>query len=554
MKKQNTDYPNLLCFLEEKTQSMKNSIALGLNTKVGWKELTYSGINILSKNLAGYLVEIGVQKGDRISIISESSVEWAPVLFASVLAGSTLVPIDIKLTIYEMKSILSNCLPKVLLVSNKFIEHAQKLKEEISSIEEIIVINETSAHKEYKTIYEMKTASRAIWRHRGLNKTGLIIYTSGTTGNPKGVEITYKNMLSQVKGISKCFPLKRDEKLLSILPMNHLFELSVGFLTFLNLGVTIYYPQNLKPEHIFELLREKQISFMVVVPAFLKLIKTEIESDLNKKSDLYKFFFKLRYEISKYIPSYHLRRWLFHNITNQLGGKFKGCISGGAPLDLKVADFISRIGIHVYEGYGLSEASPVVSMSTKQYNKKGYVGKALDGVTIRIDKETGELMVQGDNVMKGYYNQPELTAEVIENGWLHTGDIAEIDEQGFLKITGRIKNMIVLSGGKKVFPEEVESVIEKSPMLQEVCVVGGIKKGGQKDGTEYVVAVVVPKTEIMEQEGENTEKAVYSEVMKISQRLATYKRPSRVVVSKTPLPRTATSKIKRKEVKKMIDE
>jgi len=547
------NYPNLLCFLEDKTQSMGNSVALGLNTKVGWRELTYSGISILSKNIAGYLIQLGLKKGDRVSIISESCVEWAPVLFGSVLAGTTLVPIDIKLTIYEMKSILSNCEPRVLLVSNKFIEFAIQLKEEIKSIEEIIVINETSAHKEFKTIYELESSSRAIWRHRGLNKTGLIIYTSGTTGNPKGVEITYKNMLSQVNGISKCFPMKRDEKLLSILPMNHLFELSVGFLTFLNLGVTIYYPQNLKPEHIFYILKEKQISFMVVVPSFLKLIKAEIESDLNKRSDLYKFLFKIRFALAKYIPSYHLRRLLFHNITKKLGGKFKGCISGGAPLDLKVGEFISRIGIHVYQGYGLSEASPVVSMSTKKYNKKGYVGKAIDGVKIRIDKETGELMVQGDNIMKGYYNQPELTAEVVENGWLHTGDIAEIDSEGFLKITGRIKNMIVLSGGKKVFPEEVESVLEKSPLLQEVCVVGGIKKGGQKDGTEYVVAVVVPKAEVREQNGDNTEKVVQGEVMKLSQRLANYKRPSRVVVAKNPLPRTATSKVKRKEVKAFIE-
>ena len=547
------NYPNLLCFLEDKTQSMGNSVALGLNTKVGWRELTYSGISILSKNIAGYLIQLGLKKGDRVSIISESCVEWAPVLFGSVLAGTTLVPIDIKLTIYEMKSILSNCEPRVLLVSNKFIEFAIQLKEEIKSVEEIIVINETSAHKEFKTIYELESSSRAIWRHRGLNKTGLIIYTSGTTGNPKGVEITYKNMLSQVNGISKCFPMKRDEKLLSILPMNHLFELSVGFLTFLNLGVTIYYPQNLKPEHIFYILKEKQISFMVVVPSFLKLIKAEIESDLNKRSDLYKFLFKIRFALAKYIPSYHLRRLLFHNITKKLGGKFKGCISGGAPLDLKVGEFISRIGIHVYQGYGLSEASPVVSMSTKKYNKKGYVGKAIDGVKIRIDKETGELMVQGDNIMKGYYNQPELTAEVVENGWLHTGDIAEIDSEGFLKITGRIKNMIVLSGGKKVFPEEVESVLEKSPLLQEVCVVGGIKKGGQKDGTEYVVAVVVPKAEVREQNGDNTEKVVQGEVMKLSQRLANYKRPSRVVVAKNPLPRTATSKVKRKEVKAFIE-
>lgn len=543
MKKDN-NYPNLLCFLENKTEGLLNNVALGLKTKVGWKELTFGGISILAKHLASYMMDRGIQKGDRISIISESNPEWAAVLFASILSGSVLVPIDIKLTIYEMRSILSSCMPRVLLVSNKFIKYAKILKDEIESIEEIIIINETSAEKSYKSIYEMDDCKDKKWRHRGINKTALIIYTSGTTGNPKGVEITYKNMLSQVRGMSLCFPLKKDEKLLSILPMNHLFELSVGFLTFLNLGVTIYYPQNLKPENLFYMLKAKQISFMVVVPSFLKLLKTNIEFILHKRSKFAQFMFKVKYELARFIPSYKLRRLMFRTISKNLGGKFKGCISGGAPLDLKVAEFIERIGIKIFEGYGLSEASPIVSMSTPKHNKMGYVGKAILGVDMKIDEETRELLVKGDNVMKGYYNQPDLTATVIDNdGWLHTGDIAEISKSGYLKITGRIKNMIVLSGGKKVFPEEVESVLEKSDLIKEVCVVGTVKKGGQKDGTECVTALIVPKDEV-----KDNETLIRKEVSELSQQLAPYKRPIRIIIHKEDLPRTATSKIKRKEV------
>ncbi len=544
----------LLLFLEEKTKDLKNKIALSKNSPVGWKELTYEGIGILARHLASYLIDAGIQKGDKICIISESRPEWASVLFASVLAGATLVPIDIKLTKYEINSILSNCLPRVLLVSNKFLEIAKLMKENIESIEEIIVVNEASKDKDIKSIYEMSDYKDKKWRHRGLNQTALIIYTSGTTGKPKGVEITYKNMMSQVKSISEGFPKIKGKKLLSILPMNHLFELSVGFLTFLNLGATIYYPQNLKPDNLFSILKEKQIAFMVVVPAFLKLIKTSIENDLSKKPSWFKFLFKIKYNFAKFIPSYKIRRMLFPKIHKGLGGQFDGCISGGAPLDLNVAKFINRLGINIYEGYGLSEASPVVTMNTPRANKLGTVGRPISGVDVKIDKETGELLVKGDNIMKGYYGQPELSAEVVEeDGWLHTGDIAEIDKDGYVKITGRIKNMIVLSGGKKVFPEEVESVLEKSDKFLDVCVVGCIRKGGQKDGTEVVTAVVVPNKEILG----NTEdlyKVSKQEVNALSLQLAPYKRPVNVVISNEALPRTATSKIKRKEVKAFAEE
>ena len=262
------------------------------------------------------------------------------------------------------------------------------------------------------------------------------------------------------------------------------------------------------------------------------------------------------YRIAECIPSIKFRKKLFPSIHRKFGGKFRGCLSGGAPLDIEIAKFLQTIGIRIYEGYGLSEASPVVSLNTEEATKLGSVGKTIPGVEAKIDKETGELLVKGDNIMKGYYNNPELTAEVIDSdGWLHTGDIAEIDKDGFIFITGRIKNMIVLNGGKKVFPEEVEAILSQSEMFQEVCVLSVKRTGGQKDGTEDVAAVIVPKAEIFEQyqDEKELEQIIRNEVKQLSQQLSVFKRPAKVIVSKENLPRTATSKIKRREVKAMIE-
>lgn len=546
---------NLLLFLEKRTETLENKNALGMNTYLGWREITFKGLSILSKRLAAYLIDKGIDKGDKIAILSESKPEWGATLFASILSGATLVPLDIKLTEYELNSILSDSLPRILLTSSTYLEKAKKLKSQIESIEEVIVIDEGSTDTECPCMYNMPDKDKR-WRHRSPSKTAFIIYTSGTTGKPKGVEITYRNAMAQVASLNECFKLGVHDRLLSILPMNHLFELSVGFLTFLSMGTSIYYSKSLKPKDLFRVLSEKEITFMVVVPAFLKLLKTDIESEVNKLSAFKKMIFNAKFSIAKFIPSMRVRKMLFSSIHKKFGGKFKGCLSGGAPLDVEIANFMETLGIEILEGYGLSEASPVVSFNTKNAKKLGSVGRAIPGMEVKIDKETGELMVKGDNVMKGYYHQPELTSEVIEqDGWLHTGDIAKIDEEGFIFITGRIKNMIVLNGGKKVFPEEVEAVLEQSPMFQEVCVVGSKRSGGQKNGTEDVSVVVVPKKEISDANPDDAEllKIVRAEVKTLSLKLSQFKRPTNVVLSRDLLERTATSKIKRKEVKKLVE-
>lgn len=550
------DQTNVLLFLENRTEALENKIALGMKSNLGWNELTFKGVGILSRRLANFLIKNKVDKGDKVAIISESMPEWGAALFASVLSGAITIPLDIKLTLYEMTSILNNCNPKVLLVSNAFLETGIKLKETIDSIEQVIVLNE-NGNKEYPNLYDMPDGPDKKWRHRALSKTAFIIYTSGTTGTPKGVEITFKNAMAQVEAISQCFDLGINDKFLSILPMNHLFELTVGFLSFLSKGTSIYYSQSLKPKDLFNIIQEKQITFMIVVPAFLKLLKSSIETEIGQLPPIRKMLFNLSYRLAKFIPFYPIRKLMFKPIHKKFGGKFKGCISGGAPLDITVGKFFERIGIRVFEGYGLSEASPVVSVNTEKNYKLGSIGLPLPGVQVRVDEKTSELMVKGENVMKGYYNRPDLTSEVIESdGWLHTGDIAKIDKDGFVYITGRIKNMIVLNGGKKVFPEDLEAVYEPSPKFAEVCVFGAKRSGGAKDGTEDIYVAVVPSQQVLDNVRDETElnKIIRDEIKELSQKLSHYKRPNNVIVVKDPFPRTSTRKVKRNEVKKMLVE
>ena len=549
---------NVLSLLEDKTNDFANKVALGIKTGYGWKEFTYNGLGVTSRKLASYLInDMGIAKGEKLAILSESKPEYGACVFASIIAGLITVPLDIKLTKYELKSILSDCLPSVMLVSQHYVETALALQKELPCIKQIIVMDEPSYNQTLPSIYTIPNNYNCKWRHRSKKSTLFIIYTSGTTGAPKGVEISFGNMLSQLEdlkyALDRILPLQ-DVRILSILPMNHLFEMTVGFCTFLNFGFSVYYTQSLKPKDILGTMRDKKIQFMIVVPAFLKLLKTAIESEIKNAPKSTQLAFNLMFNLAKFIPSRRIKKMMFSKIHKNFGGNFLGCISGGAPLDVNVGEFFERIGIEIYQGYGLSETSPVVSVNTDRIRDLASVGAALKSYKVKTDKDSGELLLKGPAVMKGYHNQPELTASVIDDdGWLHTGDIAKVNHKGHIYITGRIKNMIVLSGGKKVFPEEVESVLEKSEYFAEVCVLGVSRSFGAKDGTEDIAAVIVPKENLIEQYDEETlDTIIKGEVKKLCTHLTPYKRPINIVVSKSPLPKTSTRKVKRKEVKELV--
>lgn len=546
---------SILTLLKNRTENYSEKVALGMKNQYGWKEMTYAGVGNLSRKLACYLInELKVEKGEKIAILSESKPEFGACVFASILAGTITVPLDVKLTKYELKSILSDCLPKVILVSRKHLEMAKFLKQEISSLHTILVMDEPYYNIDETSIYQLPDNYDAKWRVRSSKSTALIIYTSGTTGMPKGVETTFTNMLTQLDDIKfaldKILPFK-NINLLSILPMNHLFEMTVGFSTFLNFGCSLYYTPSLKPKDILSIMKEKRIQFMIVVPAFLKLLKSTIESEIRNDSKIDQIKFNIKFHIAKFIPSYRIKKFMFRKVHDKFGGRFLGCLSGGAPLDVSVGTFFQRIGVRVFQGYGLTETSPIASINVDRHTDIASVGKPIKSFQAKTDPETGELLLKGPSVMKGYHNQPELTKEVIdEDGWFHTGDIAEIKNGGHIYITGRIKNMIVLSGGKKVFPEEVEAVLEKSPLFSEVCVFGLSRTFGSKDGTEEIAVVIVPKQEIIDKySSDELEKVIRAEVKQLSSHVTAYKRPVNIIVSTSPLPRTATNKVKRKEIK-----
>ncbi len=548
---------NVLSLLDQNTKLYGERIALGKRNKYGWKELTYKGLGLLTKQFASYLItDLQMQKGEKLAILSESMPEMGACLFAAVISGMVTVPLDNKLTIYELESILTSCQPSVLAVSHANIDKALELQKRITSIKHLILMDEPMSNDgDIPSLYSLPSGRECKWRHRSLKDTALIIYTSGTTGAPKGVQTTFGNMTTQVLEMSKILPEilpHENVNLLSILPMNHLFELTVGFSTFLNRGSSIFYPQSLKPKDVLGDMREKKIDFMIVVPAFLKLLKNTIEADIKSLPLEEKLLFERSYAAAEYITDYDIKRQLFRSILAKFGGNFYGFISGGAPLDPTVGEFFERIGIKIFQGYGLSETSPIISIDRGEDRKLLSVGPVLDSYDAKIDPDTGELLVKGPSVMKGYYNNPEKTAEVLEeDGWLHTGDIGQFDEDGRLYITGRIKNMIVLSGGKKVFPEEVEAVLEQNDNFSEICVFGATRTTGAKDGTEEIMTVIVPTVDILNKysDEEALQKFIVNEVKGLSIQLAPYKRPVNIVVRKEPLPRTATRKVKRNVVK-----
>ena len=550
---------NLLLFLQDKTRDYENKIALATRSAYGWKEFTYKGIGLLSRKIASWMIyDIKLGKGDRVATLCESKPEFGACFFASALSSTIFTPLDVKLTLHELRIILTDCKPKILFVSNQYFEQALILKNELDFIKHVVLIDECPIKSNFTTIYNLSNNFDVKFRRPHLRSTAILIYTSGTTGAPKGVEISYLNMVTQLESLEwvkdVIFPEygKTEISVLSILPMNHLFELTVGFSLFMKWGFSIYYTNSLKPNDILSIMREKNVKFMIVVPAFLKLLKSSIENKINSGTKIKRFFFKVAYNISKFLPSTKIKIVIFKDIHKSFGGSFKGCITGGAPLDINVGKFFENIGIEIYNGYGLTETSPVVSVNCHNRKNLASVGKPLKCFDAMIDSQTGELLLRGLSVMKGYYGRDDLTKQVIdEHGWLHTGDIARIDKKGFIYITGRIKSMIVLSGGKKVFPEEIEMVLQNSALFKEICVFGYSKTQGAKEGCEEVAVAILPKDEI--KNNVNYENLIKSEVKRMSLQLASYKRPTKIFILNEPLPRTTTRKVKRNKLKELLN-
>lgn len=528
-----------------------------------FRSISYIELGRRTSDTAYNLKKLGIDSADRVAILSESRPEWAIAFFGIISCAGIVVPMDIKLSDAEIEFILNDSGTKCIFVSKKLLETILRIKPKLNYLQSIICLDEV-LQEGVLQLKDFKVPEDEI-AHRDIQPadTALIVYTSGTTGIAKGVELTYKNLLFEVMSLNDYIHFSPKDRFLSILPLNHMLELTGGLIAPLYAGACVTYCDSLKPPVLIKLMQETKTTTMICVPLVLKMFHNSI---MKKADDLRPFRKKMFYRllgVSRFLLNFniHAGRWLFKPLHKQFGGNLRCFVSGGAPLDPRVEEDFHALGFNVLQGYGLTETSPVLTVNTFSERKYTSVGIPLKGVEVKIVKnretdQEGEIIARGPNIMAGYYKNQQKTDEVLKDGWFYTGDIGYIDDDGFLYITGRLKNMIVLGAGKKVFPEEIEEVMSKSRLIKEICVLGRKATAGLKAGTEEVFAVIVPNSdEFPDEEKQNKEliqNKISAEINRLSGNLAEYKKIADFILYFDELPKTSTKKIKRKEVLEKI--
>ena len=384
-----------------------------------------------------------------------------------------------------------------------------------------------------------------------------LIYTSGTTGRPKGVMLTHRNFLSNVRSVQKANIINKRDCLLSILPLHHSYPFMVNFLGPILIGAKVVYLQSLKGPDILRTIAKRNVTALVGVPQVFAMLRRGMIDGISKVTPPFKWIVLSLLRLSGFLRD-TLRispgRIIFSSVHKRFGKRFRFFVSGGAKLDPKVSQDLEALGFTILEGYGLTETSPVISFNPPNRIKRGSVGLPLSEVEIKIndpnEEGTGEIAVRGPNVMKGYYRNPEETDKVIKDEWFYTGDLGYIDKDGYLYITGRTKEVIVLSSGKNIYPEEIEKHYLQSPLIKEICVFGEGKTQGIAD---VLKAVIVPNIEYMKEKNiSNFNEAVKWQINSLSSKIAPYKRIMGYEVYQHTLPRTTLGKLKRYVIKDIV--
>ena len=538
--------------------------ALRIRTKDGsFRSLSYVGLGRRAVDLSSTLIKLGIAKGDRVAILSEGRPEWSIAFFGIISCGGIIVPIDVKLTEKEIQFILSDSNAKCIITSAKFIGILDTVKGSLADLKNIILLDE-SDRKDVILLKDLKMKEgEQKYNPIQPQDTALIVYTSGTTGIAKGVELSYDNLMFQVRSLNDIIRYTHKDQFLSILPLNHMLEITGGLIAPLYAGSCITYADTIKTTTLVSLMKQTHTTNMICVPLILKMMHEAIMKKVAALPTVQKNIFYFLLALSRFLLRFNIRigRLFFGSVHQELGGKFRAFVSGGAPLGIDVELDLNALGFRVLQGYGLTETAPVITVNTFADNRFGSVGKPLPGVEVRIVKtdeasKEGEIIVRGPNLMKGYFRSPEKTAEIIKDGWLYTGDLGYLDKDGFLFISGRARNLIVLGGGKKVFPEEVEEVMSQSPSIKEICVLGRVSIKGIRKGCEEVYAVIVPNLDhFSDDEKKDEEKIrlkISSELSQMSKDLAEYKRIVDFEIWREELPKTATKKVRRKLVSDMI--
>lgn len=535
-------------FLESIAEQFGNREALCGRQGSAWYSFTYNELKQKAETVACSLHNIGIKRGDKVIVLAESKPEYAVTFFGLALAGAVTVPMDANLTLKDQTYLAEfSEAVAVICLEESAKKIAKALAEKVPSLENrILLISELTDSSQPIDILPESLKN---------DELAVIAFTSGTVSVPKGVMLTWDNFLFQVEAAVKAFPDPGDRRMLSILPLHHMFEFTTGLLSPLATGAKVYYANSIMPQQILSFIRDKKITDMLIVPLFLRALKKGIEFEVQRPAVI-KSWFKCALFLSKLIPNQTIRRFLFLLLHKKIGGELRQFVCGASKMDKETAQFFQYLGIAVYEGYGMTETAPIISTNRPGASRLNSVGKPLEKISIKLAPDTSEILVQGPNVMLGYYKNPQATAECLSaDGWFNTGDVGAIDEHGYLSVVGRNKDLIVLGNGKKVVPEDVENFFRDLDFIQDICVIGVVAKNGTNAGTEVVQAVVVINPEKLNEAAIPREQQIekYLEVLKVkANMLSYYKRPASFIIQECSFPKTSTLKIKRSLVQENL--
>ncbi len=545
-----------------------NNVALELQRHEKLESCTYSELRRWAESVGRWIAENHFERGARIAILADNHPRWVAAYLGIIASGCAAVPLDTALHDDQVTKLLKDAGASAVFVDVKHIPVAKPAASQLNIgmvlIDPDRMIGSSPREKWLGNLPAIFEAGSGNFRPAAANNDDVcsLIYTSGTTADPKGVMLTHSNFLAEVEAVLDWVDLGPDDALLGVLPLFHVLAQMANLLLPLVNGSRVVYLESLNTTELMRALKERNITAFAVVPQFFYLIHEKLMQEVAKRGGMAQKAFSLMATINRGLRKVGLNAGhiFFRKLHDTLGPKMRYLVTGGSRFDPETARAFHDLGIDVLQAYGLTETTAAIFVNSPHDNEIGSVGKAMKGVEAKIidpqpqedgSPATGEVSVRGGVVMKGYWNRPDATADVLRDGWFHTGDLGYFDAHGHLFLTGRKKEVIVLSNGKNIYPEEIEAHYLKSPFIKELAVMG--LEGKASEGGDRLHAVIVPNFDVLRQRKiVNAKEVIRFDIEGLSQKIASTKRINSYEIWQEDLPRTTTRKIKRFEVEKRV--
>ncbi len=532
-----------------------------------FREITHKQYREEINNLGTALIDMGL-KDKRIAVISENRYEWGLAYFATVAGTGVVVPLDKALPDNEIENLIIRSEADAVFYSNKYDAIMKEIREKNNTNLKFFISMDLEKEKDgiYSQAELVSKGKELIEKGNrkfldakiNAEEMAIMLFTSGTTAMSKAVALSHRNICANLFDIASTIKVDEKDVFLSFLPLHHTFECTTGFIYPISKGTAIAFCEGIR--HIADNIKEYRITVMVSVPILFESMYKKVMKNIEKKGKLETV--KKGIKISQFLLKFgiDIRRKLFKEIHDNLGGRLRLFVSGGAALDPETEKGFNELGVVTYQGYGLTESSPVIAAEDDKYRRLGSIGRAFPSLDVKIvepnEEGIGELVAKGPSIMLGYYNNEEATKETIdEEGWLHTGDLARIDSEGYIFISGRKKFVIVLKNGKNIYPEELETLINKIEGIKESFVYG--KPDGE--GDYKICAKIVYDKELVEEiyhtsKKEELKELIWQEIKKVNKTMPAYKYIREISVTEDDLIKTTTQKIKRfEEIKTVLN-